>query len=81
MQKIKEYLETLSESVTITKKEKLMTVAIAALSGMVLGMLLSPRKTTSICCGNDNGNYYPSDEDHFDDEEFDADDEEELRFN
>ena len=67
--KIKAYLETLSESVTMTKKEKLMTVIIAALSGLVLGMLLSPRKTTSICCGNDNGNYYPSDEAWEDEEE------------
>ncbi len=61
MKKIKKYLKTLGEPVTMTRKEKLMTVALAALAGMVLGMLLSPRKTTSICCGNDNGNYYTPD--------------------
>ena len=58
---MKKYLATLSEPVTLTKKEKLMTVALATVTGMVLGMLLSPRKTTSICCGNDNGNYYTPD--------------------
>lgn len=62
MKKVKECLAALSEPVTMTKKEKVMTVALAALTGLVLGMLISPRKTTSICCGNDNGNYYPSDE-------------------
>ena len=62
MKKVKEGLAELSAPVTMTKKEKVMTVALAALTGLVLGMLISPRKTTSICCGNDNGNYYPSDE-------------------
>lgn len=69
MKKMKKYLAALSEPVTLTKKEKMMTIALAALTGLVLGMLISPRKTTSICCGNDNGNYYPSDEGWEDEEE------------
>ena len=69
MKKMKEYFAALSEPVTLTKKEKMMTVALAALTGLVLGMLIFPRKTTSICCGNDNGNYYPSDEAWEDEEE------------
>ena len=62
MKKVKECLAALSDPVTMTKKEKVMTIALAAMTGLVIGMLISPRKTTSICCGNDNGNYYPADE-------------------
>ena len=45
---------TLSETKTMTKKEWLLTVAVFALSGMVIGMLISPRKNTTI--GSNNGN-------------------------
>ena len=60
MNKIRTFMESLTESVTMPKKEKLMTVLLAALTGALLGMLFSPRK--NICCGNGNGNYYGTDE-------------------
>ncbi len=58
MKKIKNYLETMSETVSMTRKEQTLMLALAMLAGCVLGMLISPRK--SICCGNGNGtqNYY-----------------------
>jgi len=45
---------SLSEEKTMTKKELLLTVAVFALAGIVLGMFLSPRKNTTI--GSHNGN-------------------------
>lgn len=63
MRKMKEYMNSLSETVTMTNKEKLLLAVLAALAGSLVGMLISPRKT--ICCGNGNGttNYYQPDED------------------
>lgn len=60
MKKLKAYLETMSETVSLTKREQTLMLALAALAGCVLGMLISPRK--SLCCGNSNGtqNYYGS---------------------
>ncbi len=45
---------SLTEVKTMTKKEWLLTLAVCALSGIVLGMLISPRKNTTI--GSHNGN-------------------------
>lgn len=58
MKKMKEYLASMSETVSMTRKEQTLALVIAMLSGCILGMLISPRK--SICCGNGNGtqNYY-----------------------
>lgn len=60
MKKLKAYLETMSETVSMTKREHTLMLALAVLAGCVLGMLISPRK--SLCCGNGNGtqNYYGS---------------------
>ncbi|MCM1282027.1 MAG: hypothetical protein NC180_05035 [Muribaculaceae bacterium] len=56
MKKIREYGETMSEIISITRKEQTLLLVIAALAGCVLGMLVSPRK--SICCGNGNGAHH-----------------------
>lgn len=45
---------SLLEEKTTTKKEWLLTIAVFALAGIVLGMLLSPRKNMTI--GSHNGN-------------------------
>lgn len=85
MKKIKEFLNTLSETTTVTKKEYLLVVTVATLLGMVIGMLCSPRKNMKI--GSDNGNNYDSNNcegDNYDDSwEYDLDDwgdEDELSF-
>lgn len=44
---------SLTEVKTMTKKEWLLMLAVCALSGIVLGMLISPRKNTTI--GSHNG--------------------------
>ncbi|MCM1105581.1 MAG: hypothetical protein NC355_01430 [Blautia sp.] len=58
MKKIREYGETMSEIISITRKEQTLLLIIAALAGCVLGMLISPRRL--LCCGNGNGasHYY-----------------------
>lgn len=48
MDKVKAYLNTLSETVVMTKKEHCLLVLTAALAGCIAGMLISPKKT--ICC-------------------------------
>ena len=45
---------SLTEDKIMTKKEWLLTIAVFALAGIVLGMLLSPRKNVTI--GSNNGN-------------------------
>lgn len=56
MKKIKNYLEFMSETVSITRKEQTLVLALAMLAGCVLGMLISPRK--SIYNANGNGTQY-----------------------
>ena len=45
---------SLTEDKIMTKKEWLLTIAVFVLAGIVLGMLLSPRKSVTI--GSNNGN-------------------------
>ena len=45
---------SLSETKTMTKKEWILTMAVFALGGIVIGMLISPRKNVTI--GSNNGN-------------------------
>lgn len=52
MSKVKEYLNTLSDTVVITKKEHWLLILTAALAGCVAGMLLSPNKTVYCNCGD-----------------------------
>lgn len=53
-EKWEEFRGTLTEIVMMSKKEFLLTAAVCVLSGMVFGMLISPRKSTTI--GSNNGN-------------------------
>lgn len=46
MEKFKNYLENLSETVTMTRKEQTLMLAVAALAGCVLGALISPHRTS-----------------------------------
>ena len=47
---------SLTEEKTMTKKEWLLTIAVFALVGIVLGMLFSPRKNMTICSYNGSNN-------------------------
>ena len=44
MKKIKEFFADMTETVSVTKLDGTLIVAIAALSGVIIGMLISPRK-------------------------------------
>ena len=56
MCKVKEFLATLGEEVTMSKKEYVLTITTCLLGGMVLGMFLSPRKYVKIGSGNGSNN-------------------------
>ncbi len=53
-EKWEEFRGTLTEIIMMSKKEFLLTAAVCVLGGMVFGMLISPRKSTTI--GSNNGN-------------------------
>ena len=55
MKKMKSFLDSLTETVIITKKDQLFMVLIAVLAGCIFGMLFSPRRNQAIICGNGNG--------------------------
>lgn len=51
-EKIKEFFADMTETVSVTKLDGTLIVAIAALSGVIIGMLISPRKNAKYGCGN-----------------------------
>ena len=51
MKKIKEFFADMTETVSVTKLDGTLIVAIAALSGVIIGMLISPRKNAKYGCG------------------------------
>ena len=52
MKKIKEFFADMTETVSVTKLDGTLIVAIAALSGVIIGMLISPRKNAKYGCGH-----------------------------
>ena len=52
MKKWKEYLDTLTESVTITKLDVTLFFLVGTLAGIIVGMLISPRKNARYGCNN-----------------------------
>ena len=52
MKKIKEFFADMTETVSVTKLDGTLIVAIAALSGVIIGMLISPRKNAKYGWGN-----------------------------
>lgn len=75
MKKIKGFLNGLSETITLTKRELFFAALACTFGGMVLGMFCSPKKRTMI--GSHNGNHTPNNND-WDDEIWEDDWEEEL---
>ncbi|MCI8490573.1 MAG: hypothetical protein HFJ04_10125 [Lachnospiraceae bacterium] len=54
--RLAEIMKTLTQDVTMTRRDFLLSVLAGILGGIVLGMLISPRKYMHIGC--DNGNIY-----------------------
>ena len=81
MEKWKKRFETLSETITITKLDGSLLLAICGLAGIIIGMLISPRKNAHYGCNNGtteiNNFGNDSDEEMLEDEDeyFDEDDE------
>ena len=74
--KMKQFLKMIIEipqEVKVSKAEFFLTIAVSALTGVVVGMFLSPRKNQRYGCDNGNYNYYNGIDD-FDDFQFDEDD-------
>lgn len=61
MKKIKELISNIPESFTFSKTEGFLILGVATMFGIILGMLISPRKNQRFGCNN--GNYYYSDAD------------------
>lgn len=57
-EKWQEFQEVLEEMATMKKREYFLTLAVCVLSGLVVGMLVSPKKRVMIGSnnGNNNGN-------------------------
>mgnify|MGYP001068735878 CR=1 FL=1 len=57
-EKWQEFQVTLEEITTLSKREYLLTLSVCLLSGLVIGMLVSPKKRIMIGShnGNNNGN-------------------------
>lgn len=69
MSKVKEFIEGLSETTTLTKRELFFAAGACIFGGMLLGMFCSPKKRTMIGShnGNHNGNNNGWEDDNMDD--------------
>lgn len=88
MCKVKEWMETLTDVVTMTKKEYVLAITTSLLGGIIIGFVFAPKRTKHTTIGshngsenrnngNENGNGY-GDEFY---EDWDDDDAEEVRDN
>ena len=79
MCRLKEWIQTLTDVVAMTKKEYILTIASSLLGGIVIGFVFAPKRIKHTTIGGYNGNG-PSDD--FFDEWEDSDDmeEDELSF-
>lgn len=62
-EKLEELEELLAEDTEVTAKEFCLTVAVAFLLGLVLGMIFSPKKHVTIGSNNGSNNIVPCDDD------------------
>lgn len=70
MEKMKNFVSNLSETVTMTRLDGLMAALAAVLAGCVIGMLISPRKNQTFGCGNGcHRHYYGNENDCVEEEE------------
>lgn len=68
MERMKNYLSMLSESITVTKLDGLLAVLTALLAGCVIGMVISPRKNQTFGCGNGCHRHFYREEDECEEE-------------
>lgn len=54
MKRLIRFLGDIPEEFIVRKREFLLTIAVSALAGMVIGMLCSPRKSQQFGCNNGN---------------------------
>lgn len=88
MSKVKEFVSSLSETTTVTKRELFFAALACVFGGIVFGMFCSPKKRTMIGShnGNHNGNNTGWDDEIWEDDDWEDDDwkeefpEEELSF-
>ena len=66
-EKWNEFQTSLEEMTLMKKREYFLTVTVCLLAGLVIGMLISPRKFMMI--GNNNGNNNGNDERNYDETE------------
>lgn len=69
MEKFKKVLEGMSETVTVTKLDGVLLIAVSALAGIILGMLCSPRKNARYGCNNGNNLFCGLDEEEYEDDD------------
>lgn len=55
MCKMKEWMETLTDVVSMTKKEYVLTITSSLLGGIILGFMLAPKRTRHTTIGSNNG--------------------------
>ena len=55
IRKMKAFWTSLDETTVVSKRELFLEIAVAALAGLVLGMILTPKKTLTIG-SNNSGN-------------------------
>lgn len=79
MCRLKQWTQTLTDVVAMTKKEYMLTIASSLLGGIVIGFVFAPKRIKHTTIGSYNGNGHPDD---FFDEWEDSDDmeEDELSF-
>lgn len=71
MKRCKEFFSDLSETMTVTRLDGVLIVAIGTLVGVIIGMLCSPRKNLTCGCGNGTTTIH-----NWDDEDWFLDDDE-----
>lgn len=69
MKRIKEFFADLSETITVTRLDGVLIVAISVLTGLFLGMLCSPRKTMKFRWYNGNNVFHNKSEEEVPEED------------